>query len=162
MYDLALLSSDQGDFDLIVQDGDLLGDSGLTTAVTISLYTDRLARADDPLPETYPGAKSSRRGWWGDLARTDGRQTPIGSRLWLLNREKILPEVVNRAREYAEEALAWIDLLGGTAEVAASAERPAALKIEVKAKLPGPDQRTDNWTAFLDYSEKRLVWLKGN
>ena len=81
MYDLALLNSDAGDFDLSIVDGDLLGDDGLMTAVTVSLFTDRLAREDDPLPESMPGKEPDRRGWWGDLVRLDGRANPIGSRL---------------------------------------------------------------------------------
>ena len=97
MHDLALLNTEHGDFDLVIEDGDLLGDDGLMTAVTISVFTDRLARDDDPLPESMPGQVSDRQGWWGDLMRLDGRAAPIGSRLWLLNREKETQEVVNRA-----------------------------------------------------------------
>lgn len=74
---------------------------GLETAVIISLFTDRRARADDVLPE---GDNGDRRGWWADAFG----DRPIGSRLWLLGREKQLPVVVARAKEYAEEALAWL------------------------------------------------------
>lgn len=88
----------RGDF--AVSGGALTADSDLQTAVLISLFTDRRAEADDPLPDQM----ASRRGWWGDAL---GKRR-IGSRLWLLSREKQLREVVNRAREYAEEALAWL------------------------------------------------------
>ncbi|MBK5914569.1 phage GP46 family protein [Rhodocyclus purpureus] len=88
----------RGDF--AVSGGALSADSDLHTAVLISLFTDRRAEADDALPD----AAASRRGWWGDAL---GNRR-IGSRLWLLSREKQLREVVNRAREYAEEALAWL------------------------------------------------------
>jgi phage gp46-like protein len=84
--------------------GDLASDSDLTTAVIVSLFTDRRAEDDDPLPD--PSA--SRRGWWGDALGAVGNGRRIGSRLWLLSREKQLKEVVNRGREYAGEALQWL------------------------------------------------------
>lgn len=144
-----------------VVDGDLLGDEGLTTAVTVSLFTDRVARPDDPLPAAMPGREADRRGWWGDLLELDGRVNPIGSRLWLLNREKELQEVVNRAREYAEESLAWLKRLGGDYTVAAKDVRPARLRIDIEASSPGQSRKTSKWTAFLDYSEPYRVELKG-
>lgn len=88
----------RGDF--AVSGGSLSGESDLQTAVLISLFTDRRAEADDALPDQT----ASRRGWWGDAL---GKRR-IGSRLWLLSREKQLREVVNRAKEYADEALAWL------------------------------------------------------
>ncbi|MGT2507918.1 phage GP46 family protein [Cupriavidus basilensis] len=62
-----------------------------------------------------PDPKGPRRGWWGDLLAA----RPIGSRLWLLSREKQTAEVVRLAREYAEESLAWLvdDGVVRTAEV---------------------------------------------
>ena len=84
---------------------DLQGDDGLMTAVIISLFTDARAHDDDPLPDERVGVSSDRRGWWGDcLPDAQGEQTleSIGSRLWLLWREKDLDSVVARARQYAE------------------------------------------------------------
>ena len=45
----------------------------------------------------------------------------IGSRLWLLNREKELQSVVNRARDYAAESLQWLidDGIASRVDVAA-------------------------------------------
>lgn len=78
-------------------------DDGLTTAVIISLFTDRRAHEDDVIPD----GSGDRRGWWGD-AFPDVDGDKIGSRLWLLSREKQLPEVLTRAKSYIEEALAWL------------------------------------------------------
>ena len=78
-------------------------DDGLESAIIISLFTDRRAAADDVIPD----GTANRRGWWADAyAAIDGDQ--IGSRLWLLFREKDTVEVVVRAREYVQEALAWL------------------------------------------------------
>jgi len=89
--------------DVSVTANDLATDDGLETAVILSLFTDRRATSADVLPE----GQSDRRGWWGDdmpLVADDR----IGSRLWLLGREKQLATVLVRAREYALEALQWL------------------------------------------------------
>lgn len=88
-----------------VSAGALAASSDLATAVVLSLFTDRLAAVDDRLPD----GESDRRGWWGDI---DGQAVHglanVGSRLWLLSREKQTDETLNRARSYAKEALAWL------------------------------------------------------
>lgn len=95
------------EFDWVMAFGDLVKDDGLKTAVEISLFTDRLAQADDNLPDNT----GDRRGWWGDLPLNDvGNGTPdyIGSRLWLLSREKATAKTAARAKNYAIEALQWL------------------------------------------------------
>lgn len=84
---------------------------GLGTAVLYSLFCHRRARADDALPD---GVDGDRRGWWAD--------PDMGSRLWLLTREKHLPAVIRRAREYVTEALAWITAQGYARAVAVQVE----------------------------------------
>ncbi|HBL6966174.1 phage GP46 family protein [Morganella morganii] len=78
--------------------GDLLAGDDLQSAIMISLFTDRLARSDDDYDDEY------RRGWWAD-AGTDGF---IGSRLWLLRRQKLTTQVAKKAEDYAREALGWL------------------------------------------------------
>jgi phage gp46-like protein len=87
----------------LLQGGALLSDDGLQTAVTLSLFTDRLADVGDVLP----GAQTNRRGWWGD-ALADEPGDLIGSRLWLLARSKEQSSVLRRAKDYASEALRWL------------------------------------------------------
>lgn len=76
----------------------------LYRAVFISLFTWRRAGADDDSPRPY--------GWWGDSFPNSAGDR-IGSRLYLLQREKNIQSVRERARQYALEALAWMkdDLL---------------------------------------------------
>lgn len=79
-------------------------DDGLQTSVIISLFTDRRAEASD-LPAGANGA--DRRGWWGDsFADVEGDK--IGSRLWLLAREKQTQATLLKARDFALEALQWL------------------------------------------------------
>jgi phage gp46-like protein len=92
-------------------------DDGLETAVVLSLFSDRRANRDDALPDN----STERRGWWGDgFAEVAGDR--FGSRLWLLSREKQTSEVLQRAREYAREALAWLVQDGIAREVIVTAE----------------------------------------
>jgi phage gp46-like protein len=106
-------------------------DDGLETAVVISLFTDRRALRGDVLPEP----KADRRGWWGD----DFPDVPgdrIGSRLWLLSREKQLAAVLARAREYALEALQWLidDGVARAVNVAAEVVREGVLGLGVEIR----------------------------
>lgn len=94
--------------------GALSADHDIKTAVLLSLFSDRRAEQDDVLPDE----SASRRGWWGDALNA----RRLGSRLWLLGREKQLREVVVRAREYAEEALAWLVEEGIAKRVVVTAE----------------------------------------
>lgn len=114
MTDLAIIwTNGRGD---IAQDGiDMLTDDSLTTDVTISLFTDRRALDSDTLPD----GSDDRRGWWGDSYR----DRPIGSRLWLLSREKATPDTLERARGYAEEALEWLKKSGRVTAINVRAEQ---------------------------------------
>jgi phage gp46-like protein len=68
-------------------DGTLDDTQALATAVVVALGTDRLAAPQDILPDPD---STDRRGWWADLdAEEIWNGWPIGSRLWLLRREKL-------------------------------------------------------------------------
>lgn len=94
-------------FDWAISNGDLLADDGLFTAVAISLWTNRVANADDVLP----AGDGDRGGWWGDAylpALANGQPDHIGSRLWLLGRALQTLETAQRAQAYCQEALQWM------------------------------------------------------
>ena len=111
--------------DLQLAGGDLMADDSLLTAVVISLFTNRLAEPGDELP----AGETDRQGWWADTTlpalKTGGGKDRIGSRLWLLRREKQLPSVLARAKEYAEESLAWLVSEGHVLAVSVAATNPA-------------------------------------
>ena len=87
--------------DIALLNADLQTDEGLRTAIIISLFTD--ARAD---PGEIPGDEDPR-GWWGDsFAEVEGDR--IGSKLWILAREKLTEAVRVRAETFASEATAWL------------------------------------------------------
>ena len=116
--------------DLQLAGGDLVGDDGLLSAVIISLFTNRLADPGDELPAGEP----DRQGWWADATLPGGKDR-IGSKLWMLRREKQLPTVVARATEYAQEALAWIVTEGRAQDVTVLADVPAQGVLRLRVLL---------------------------
>ena len=114
--------------DLSLDGYDLAAEHGLQTAVLLSLFTDRRADAHDVLPD----GGDDRRGWWAD-AVADVPDDQHGSLLWLLRREKLLPGVAERARQYAEDALAWCieDGIAAAVQVDVSLQRPDRLLLHI-------------------------------
>ncbi len=108
LWDVAQL---RADWSLVGASLDNAGD--LETAVLISVFTDRVAAADDNIPD----GSEDPRGWWGDAGET----RPIGSRLWLLARSKRTAETLKRARDYVAEAIQWLvdDKVVSTIDVSA-------------------------------------------
>lgn len=117
MADAAMIMTEFGG-DLVLFGFDLERDDGLETAVIISLFTDRRASAEQ-IPAEYE--QDDLRGYWGDLANASATDQ-TGSLLWLLAREKQLPQTLSRAEQYCREALVWMvdDLVATKIEVEAS------------------------------------------
>lgn len=154
MTDLATRFVSDGQFfhaDLAVGAGELAADGGLRTAIIISLFTDARARADD----VPPGGAGDRRGWWGDAwpsRRYDGAPRPLGSRLWLLHREKRAEDTRARAEGYAREALAWLIEDGIAERVEVSAQwlddgrDVLALGVTVHRPAAPPERYRELWS----------------
>lgn len=121
--------------DWILAEGQLDQGRDLETAVIISLFTDRLAGLEDPLPD----GTEDRRGWWGDGDRAVER---IGSRLWLLAREKATEEVRLRAIEYAREALDWLIQDGVARRVEVEASYTAMGRLDMLITITRSDGTT--------------------
>lgn len=116
MADASMVMTENGG-ELVLSGFDLARDDGLETAVIISLFTDRRA-SPEQIPVELP--QDDLRGYWGDISNaTPSDQT--GSQLWLLAREKQLPQVLGRAQQYCREALTWMieDLVATRVEVTA-------------------------------------------
>jgi phage gp46-like protein len=109
-------------------------EDGLQSAVIISLFTDHLADPDDLLP-----SGDDRRGWWGDTY-ADIAGDRIGSKLWLLSREKVLPAVLPRAEQYALDALQWLIDDGIAAGVLVTAEIIGSDTLGLAVEIDRPGQ----------------------
>ena len=138
MSDLALVWQDLS-ADCAISGADLLRDDGLQTAVILSLFLDRRAREDDVIPD----GTGNRRGWWADTALpsisngAQGNYDSHGSRLWLLHREKQMPEVLRRAKDYAQEGLAWLieDKVARKVDVVATNPQDGWLVLDITVTL---------------------------
>lgn len=75
-------------------------DDGLRPIVLVALFTDANAPADEELPGDDP----DRRGWWSN--------PNLGGLLWLVERAKVTTLTINRVREAAVDALAFLTELG--------------------------------------------------
>lgn len=111
---------------------DLATEEGLGSAVLVSLFTDRLSRPEDLIPD----GTADRRGHWSDsyLLGDDLE----GSRLWLLDREKVVPEVLRRAEDYSREALRWMLEDGVARDVQTSAWTTGHGDLNLRIRITRP------------------------
>lgn len=132
-------------FDLSILDGDLVLDDGLETALILSIFTDRRALDDDPLPDP----NGDKRGWWGDTYSPINADK-VGSRLWLLERERDLKDVPLRAEQYLREAVQWLLDDGVVERIDCKAERPrpGMLSFSITVWQPGITPRQFQFNHF--------------
>lgn len=88
----------------------------LSRAVVISLFTWQRASQSDEVDN------DQRMGWWGDTF-AENKGDKIGSKLWLLLRQKVTDETLNRAQEYAYESLKWLIDDGICSDITVNVER---------------------------------------
>ena len=104
----------------------------LAAAVLISLFSWRKSNPDD-------GVKApTRQGWWGDTFAEAARDR-IGSRLWLLQRQKVFSTTLRRAEAYAKESLQWLIDDAVVARIEVSAERSGTDQIALRVTCYRPD-----------------------
>jgi phage gp46-like protein len=144
VYDIELQGAD-----IAVGDGLLQLEGGLRTAILISLFTD--ARADDA--DVLPTAGDDRRGWWADTFPEIGGDR-IGSRIWLLSREKATNTTLERARGYARDALAWLieDGIASTVEVATSWHALGVMRVDIDLTPNTAGATAERHTIFWELS----------
>lgn len=129
--------------DLVMSDeGNIASSEVLDTAVTISLFTRRLASTDDVLPEP----RSHREGWWAD-DHTEVEGDLIGSRLWLLSRSTLSQATLNQFRVYALEALQWLidDGIAETVEVVATRYTGRSDTVQIEVEILKPTTPASKW-----------------
>lgn len=103
----------------------------LARAVVNSLFSWRRAEDSDAV------TGGAHEGWWADTYAEGGDL--FGSRLWLLQREKLTDETLLKAKEYVEEALRWLvdDSVAGAVEVAI--ERVGVDRMDLSVIVRKPD-----------------------
>jgi phage gp46-like protein len=152
MTDIALQQIGVGNFNLQLNAAgdDLLADDGLETSVIISLFSDKRL----PDGQTPNDGTNDPRGWWGDLGDADGQQ--IGSLLWLLWREKVLPATVERAVEYCKDALQWMINDGIASAVNVIGERGGLYQISLGIEILRPAGETLRYAYLWDGQQAKV------
>lgn len=100
MSDLRLSKTSKQDFDLVLNDGDLVLSDSLQMSVILSIAT--WCRN-----ENFDGSaiiEPSIGGWWADAVN----ELPLGSRLWTLFKEKLNDVTIEKAKALVKEALKWM------------------------------------------------------
>ena len=143
MSDLALIwSQPLGSGDFAVAANDFVGEDGLRSAVTVSLFCEAPANAGDELPDGSI-AVGGERGWWADAVPAVPGDA-FGSRLWLLQRAKRSPNVPARAQAYAFEALKWLtdDKVASAISISAAYNAKGWLVLTVDIDRPQQSRAT--------------------
>jgi phage gp46-like protein len=112
--------------------GDLAVGNDLTTAVLVSLFTDRFATSD-----FQPWDKSgNHRGFWGNSYET----SEIGSSLWQLERSKFTDNVnlLLAARDYVKQSLQWMIDDGIAASISVVTSRQGTYGIGIAIVITKP------------------------
>lgn len=104
-------------------------------AVLISWFTD----ARLPTDATPPDGSADHRGHWGDLFLDGEGSQSVGSLLWTLRRAKLTQATVNRARDIAVDALAWLTATPYVRSVDVTTERLDDQTLALAAAITLPD-----------------------
>lgn len=118
--------------DITIQHDGLSLDDGLVTLVLICLFTDARADVDEELPD----GSGDLRGWPGDTFS----DSPWGSKLWLLEREKLTESVRLRVEDYARLSMQPLLRAGYVRTADVSATIAAADRINFTVALTRPDK----------------------
>ncbi|HEO8445156.1 TPA: phage GP46 family protein [Yersinia enterocolitica] len=118
--------------DITVQHDGLSLDDGLVTLVLICLFTDARADADDEIPD----GTGDPRGWPGDTFS----DSPWGSKLWLLEREKLTEAVRLRVEDYATLSMQPLLRAGYARTASVTAIIAASDRINFIVELIRPDK----------------------
>lgn len=148
MSDIGLFIID-GCFDIDILNDDLRPDDGLETSVAISVFTDRRI-TDDNLPIL----ETDKRGWWGDMF-PEIPNDQIGSRLWLIEREKNTTETLRRSEEFIEKSLQWMIEDGVSNGITAVSFYDNNKQLISDVDISRPDQESERFQVLWDAQELR-------
>ena len=131
--------SGQGDLDF---DSGMVEDTTFETAITISLLTWRRCEKED-----LPADLENLGGFWGDtFADVEGDRT--GSKLWLLQGQKINNENLDLAKQYVEEALEWMIEDGIADKIDVKTSRGEYDQLEIELFIQKPNEPAPKWVGI--------------
>lgn len=111
--------------------------NSIETVIYISLFTDKRASETDELPDL----SDDPRGFWADAE--------LGSHLWLLDRSKVINDVINDIKTYCYAALDWMVTDGIASKldirVYEYGVRPDIVVIEIDIYMPDMSKITHRY-----------------
>ena len=118
----------------------------IARSVIISLFSWARAHDDDEIE----GGR--RNGFWGDTYE-DEAGAVTGSRLWLQRRQKLTDEVLQKCKDFCEQALAWLVTEGVASTVKVSVERNGLDRVDILVEVVRGKDSTrlrfaDVWKGF--------------
>lgn len=131
-------------FKLKIEDGDLVSDEGLETAVMISLFSDKRVSEEE-----LPTGITDRAGWWGDMFAEPATDR-TGSKIWtVLNRGKATDENIALLETEVYDSLKWMVEDGVAESVIAFAELDDDGIVQFGADILKPGEAESNRFGFL-------------
>ena len=124
--------NENGLFEIAQKGGDFDTVDGLETAILVSLFTN--SRRD----ESDISNPLNRGGWIGNW-RTSKRPRELGGLCWTVEHERLTREVLNIARENAQNALAWMIDDGLCRNIEVETEPQNQSKIQYKITITSRD-----------------------
>lgn len=114
-------------------------DAEIITAFLVAIFSDAAADANDALPDPR---SNDRRGWWGDdQAAEIWNGWPLGSKLWLLTRAKIVDQMaregatIARVQQYLYACLTPFVTAGICSKVLVTASQDTEARIVATATM---------------------------
>ena len=131
------------------ENNDLIRDQTFETSIKISLFTNRRAQVDDVLSDNT----DDKCGYWGDVVSEEVNDS-MGSRLWLLGRNKMTTELLPATVEYTKEALQWMIEDSIASEINVTAEKYDSETVIINIEICKPNDTNSviykyfyNWKA---------------
>lgn len=128
------LAYDAGELDIVRSGGNLELDTGLETAVLLSVFSDL---TDE--------------GWWGD-AFSPLEGDLLGSRLWEAQRGRDVPATLRAVEDDVRSALNWLIADGVAESVTVTANRIASgrMSLDVSVERGGGRRWQGHWEVLTD------------
>lgn len=142
--DISLVPDEIGLGDILFIPGDVSCDSGLQTAIYMSLFTDAPVEAD--------GYET--RGWWGDTIDEYG---VLGSKLWTLTKDKMIPNISSVAKEYCIEALNWMIVEKVASEINVAVSRSGLYSLLIEVEITRPSNSVEYYKYAYNWAAQKLI-----
>jgi len=136
--------------DMVIENGTLKADNSLETSMLVSAYSNRRVEAED-----LPPGITIQEGWWADQF-SEVLGDLIGSRLWTLDRGKIVDETVVEMQSILIQAFEWMTEDGIADNIVVTTERNGTNSVEGQIQVFKPDGDNIPFKSIWDGQELKI------